>query len=201
MRSSNDRLVLGISSVATRGRRKVRALRRWFEGYAGELHHHHLGEDTIYFPALAERVPSYRDYGSSLDDDHRRLDRVLQEVGVALTTWVATPDSTSAKEQALRAAVELRDLLAIHLETEDRDVLPMFERHFTVHEFDTLNDRRMKALPLKQALFTVPWFMFTVEPTVAAATMATAPAPLKIVFRLTRGGYTRLCRRAFGGAS
>jgi hemerythrin-like domain-containing protein len=202
LRVSAERLVVGLSSVAIGDVRRCNGIARWFAGYGAELTHHHHLEDTIFFPALAERVPAHGECSTPLDDDHATLETLIPRLADALTKlkgggtgWI------DHREQALAMAIELRDLLTDHLAFEDADVLPMFERHFTVEEYDEIDKRALKEVNVRQALFTVPWYMATAEPSAAARTLAEAPLPLKIVHRITRRRYARLVQQAFGGAS
>ncbi len=179
-----------------------RALERWFVGYRGELLHHHHVEDHVFFPALAQRVPSYQEYATTLDNDHAELDALIDRLGSALHD--AALDDEPVEERrvvALSAAIGLRDHLAEHLAFENEDILPMFERHLTVAEYDELERRALKGVGLKQAWFTVPWYMSTVEPHTARTTWATAPLAMKVIHLLSRRSHERLDHAAFGSRS
>lgn len=198
-RSSTRRLVEGLRTATLGDQQRAVALRRWFSGFRGELAYHHQIEDDIYFPALAERIPAYQQYSNTVDSDHARLDAVLATVQTQLDAQVVTGGAT-ARVAALDAATELDELMADHLDFEDADLLPLFERHFTDAEYRVLDQRALKGVSIRQALFTVPWFMATVPSDVAAQTWREAPAPLRIVHHLTRRRYDRLVVAAFGPA-
>ena len=52
-----------------------------------------------------------------------------------------------------------------HLDFEDAEVLPRFERHFSAEEYTELDDQAAKALGLsKQAAFTVPFIASMLDP-------------------------------------
>jgi hemerythrin-like domain-containing protein len=206
MRTSLERLVVVISSLAPGDQRRERALLRWFTGFSGELHAHHCLEDTLFFPALADRVPAYADCAEMLDMDHQRIDDAIEglRLGIERVETEATADAARwrvTRENLTAHAVELRDLMVKHLDFEDADVLPMFERHFSAAEYAVLDKQALKSVKIRQALFTVPWWMATVEPDVAARTLRDAPLALKFVYRLTRRRYTRLERKAFASNS
>jgi hypothetical protein len=74
----------------------------------------------------------------------------------------------------------------------------MFERHFSADEYAALDQQARRTVSMKHALFFVPWFMSSVDPQVAAASLADAPLPLKVVHRLTRRSHRRLLVEAFG---
>jgi hypothetical protein len=178
-------------------RRRSAAIRRWFTGYAGELRNHHRNEDRIMFPALMACVPGFDRLDDGLAKDHLRLDAVIDGLLVALRLWGEQPASEPARTRALDIANDLHDLLAAHLDVEDAGVLPMFEQHLSVDEYARLVEQIVEQLDMRQALFTVPWLLTSVDSTTAAALLDPAPVALRIVFRITRRSYTRLARRAF----
>lgn len=200
LRRSANALVVSLADEPDRVRQRASALSRWFTGLTGELAHHHKVEDEILFPALAERVPTYAQYGTQVNADHDLLDALIEAMHAALQT-LDHSHSDRARAQALSAATELRDHLTSHLDFEDDDVVPMFERHFSADEYAVLNDRVMKSINKRQALFTVPWFMATTSPETAERTLAEAPTALRIMHRLTRRRYARLVHAAFGADS
>ncbi len=200
LRVAADQLVAVLSAQTPRKRSAPAALHRWFTGYSAELAAHHRVEDEVFFPAIAARVPAYAEYERTLTADHERLHNLIGGCNTALRRLGSAgsaggPDEVAA---ALAAAVELRDLLTEHLDFENADVLPLFERHFSPAEYAALDRKAIQAVSLRQALFTVPWFMATASPQGAARTLADAPLPLKLIYRLTRGRYARLQQQAFG---
>lgn len=198
MRLSNRRLVAALSEMSALDKARAEALRRWFKGYVDELRTHHHIEDDICFPALAERVPAFVDYSSNLADDHHHLDEVLDGLEASLARMADFNGGEADRKQALALAVELRDFLLDHLAFEDSDVLPLFERHFTIEQYQAMDKRVMKEIKPAQALFTAPWFIASVDPEVGAETLRSAPLPLKVVYRLGRKRYARLAEAAFG---
>jgi hypothetical protein len=203
IRTSNERLVVGLTDLRRSARHPAAiALQKWFRGYREELRGHHRIEDTIFFPALAARIPSYADYSPTLDADHHRLDELVDLVSESLEA-LASAGSTWDHDHAIAVAraVELRDLMAEHLDFEDREILPMFERHFSTEEYAALDAQARRTVSMKHAVFFVPWFMTSVDASVAAAALADAPIPLKVIHRLTRRSYRRLVAEAFGTAA
>jgi hypothetical protein len=199
---SANNIVDALSTCPPDDRRRWRALERWFTGYRGELQHHHHVEDHIFFPALGRKVPSYGEYSATIDDDHAMLDRLIERSADAIRALADQSGVPSERRDiAVGASVELRDHLATHLAFEDDDILPMFERHLSVAEYAELERQALLGVSLRQAWFTVPWYMSTVEPQTAVATWEDAPAAMKILHVLSRRPYARLTRRAFGSRS
>jgi hemerythrin-like domain-containing protein len=202
MRVANAQLVRGIGTAGVADPKRAAALGRWFRGYSDELRTHHHIEDDIVFPQLAERVPAYAEYSDALAGDHHHLDRVIDALREALAGWAqhatVSQAAREARYAALDLAVELRDFLEEHLAIEDADVLPMIERHFTAEEYTELEQQAGKAITVRQAMFTAPWYMATVDAETAARTLREAPRPLRIIYALTRRSYARLVEQAFG---
>ena len=205
MRVANQQLLDGLANADVHDPKRAPAIARWFRGYSDELRTHHHIEDQIFFPELLERVPEYGVYSNALAGDHHQLDELIDALREALGRWAASTDASSETRAVLAEvtdlAIELRDFLTEHLAIEDADVLPMFEQHFDADEYAGLEKLAGRAITLRQALFTVPWYMATVDAETAGRTLNEAPLPLKLVYQLTRRSYGRLVEMAFGSGS
>jgi hemerythrin-like domain-containing protein len=202
MRISSARLHTALSGLRPHDRSRARAIAWWVEGFTGELHHHHSVEDEVFFPALAERVPTFVHHGPELAADHEHLDVVLGQLRLALAAVAAGEGVEPFLADAVRAAAELRDHLDRHLAVEDQDVVPLFERHLTADEYDGLDARAKEDLSLRQAAFTVPWLMSYLDDAERAVAFDGAPVALKLVWYATRRRYARRAALALGtGAS
>ena len=74
-----------------------------------------------------------------------------------------------------------------HLEFEDAEILPLFERHFTAEEYEAMDQAAIKAIGVgAQAAFTVPFALAVASDAVRAEMLATAPGALKVLYRATR---------------
>lgn len=165
------------------------AQRRWFSGFADEIRCHHHIEDELLFPALAERVATYDQYGPVLSADHAELDTLLDALTAALAPG-------APRDEAARLAREVSDHLREHLHYEDDEIAPLFGRHFTSAEFEALNQQAIKMTPPKQLLFTVPWLMAQLDATEQATVLASAPKVMHLLWFVTRRRHARLARRA-----
>ena len=176
-------------------RRRVQAFARYWKGFAGEVLAHHTIEDDVMFPALVERVPVAAELIGRTDADHERLDELM-------TAVAAEVEELAAGRLAPALAAELRELAALmdaHLDFEDAEVLPLFERHFTAEEYEELDDQAAKALGIsKQAAFTVPFIASMLDPDVRERVFGDAPAAFRLLYRATRRSHARLADRALG---
>ena len=201
MRTSGDRLAAALRSLPPGDRRRAEALADWFGGFDAELHHHHMVEDDIFFPALAARVPTYLDgSGPEVDADHERLDALLASLGAALRRLASDGEWEVTRGEACADAAELAALLHRHLDLEDQDVLPLYCRHFTKAEYEGMHAEATKTLGIRQACFTLPWIMANLDDATRAEVLATAPVAMRLIWRLARRGYARREAAALGPA-
>jgi len=200
MRTADAMLVIGIESLPLDDHNRAAALATWFDGYAGELRSHHHVEDAIFFPAVMQRstdIPV-----DHLTGEHEELDRLIDALRDELRRLAdETTANGAAQERAASLARELQVLLTGHLDVEDNDLLPLFERLFTKAEYDELDHRAIKTVPFEQLTFTVPWLMATLDPADAEHLRATAKLAMRLLWRATRRRHDRLVRRAFGDES
>lgn len=178
-----------VAATAQPGNRpKIDALRRYWAGYSAELHKHHTTEDHIFFPALVERVPVAAALIERTDVEHHELDAVTARCHAAVSALVAgvrTPDLGPA-------FAELAAIMHRHLDFEDDDLIPLFERHFTAEDHEALEKRAMEALGIRAAAFTVPFVMHFADPRARERLLAGAPLAFRVLHRLTRRGHARL---------
>jgi hemerythrin-like domain-containing protein len=199
MRVHSARLHDALVALDPADRARARDIAWWYRGFKGELVLHHTLEDTAFFPALAARVPTFELHGDDLAADHVRLDEVIHRLERAIGS-MAAPDGAqaAARPLAIDAAAELRDLLRDHLEVEDVDILPLFERHMPAEEYDALHEKAMKSNPPKQLLFTVPWLLCSLSAAEQAEVLAEVPLPMRVTWALTRRRHARRTVAALG---
>ena len=104
--------------------------------------------------------------------------------------------------EACAAMRELADHMDRHLDFEDEHLVPLFADHFTADEYAVFQRAARKHLGLgKQMAYTVPFVMHWASPADREQLLAEAEAPLRVLYRLTRRGHTRLTLRALGAAA
>lgn len=202
MRDSSAQLRDAIASLQDGDRRRAAAIATWVSGFTGELHHHHMVEDEIFFPALAARVPTYAEaHSDELAEDHEQLDVLLGRLTSSLEGLRGDAPWEQAQGEALAAAGDLADLLERHLKVEDDDVVPLFGRHFSAAEYDAMHEEATKGLPLKQAFFTLPWIMSLSSAEERDQMLDGAPGALKVIWIASRRGYAKRAAYALGEAA
>lgn len=188
LRGGADLLASVAADVPAAHRARVAAFRRYWAGYAREVLTHHRVEDDIILPHLVARVPVAEALVRRTDAEHHELDAVMDRCGAAaqaLTDGVRSDDLAPA-------FVELAALMARHLDFEDEDILPLFERHYTAEEYAVLDEAAVKALGLRNAVFAVPFVLSFATDELRAEMLDGAPLPLRVIDRLGRRTHARL---------
>jgi iron-sulfur cluster repair protein YtfE (RIC family) len=99
------------------------------------LHHHHAGEDEHLWPLLVHRCPD-EPAGvlvALMESQHGAVADLGERLQGALEAWIAAP--TTGRRAALVAGLDrLLPALEEHLQTEERFVVPLMERHISAVE-------------------------------------------------------------------
>lgn len=199
LRLAPHRLAGAARTLDPHDHRRVKALGRYWRGFAGEVLAHHTVEDDNMFPALVEKVPVAAEMIERTDAEHHRLDELMAACSDAVER--ATHGSARASSDLAGCFEALAAHMDDHLDFEDADILPLFERHFTAEEYSVLEDAAMKSLGIgAQAAFTVPFIAASVDPDTRDQIFGTAPGAFRVLYRLTRGRHARLDARVFGSA-
>lgn len=167
----------------------AKAIDAYWRGFSGEIHAHHTVEDELFFPALVERVPVAAELMARTDADHAYLDELLR----FCSSEVAAIQRGAGRHALCRGFAELAQLMDRHLDFEDEDIVPLFQRHFSKAEYDAIEQMAIKSTGVgPQAAFTVPFVVEALDPETRAEVLASAPIALRVLYRLTKGRYQRM---------
>ncbi|MFD4655348.1 nitroreductase/quinone reductase family protein [Kitasatospora sp. NPDC058444] len=95
-------------------------LRQHCLAFCDGLTHHHTGEDSAIFPALARSHPELADVLARLDEQHRAIGRIKEEL-VALLARIAVTEPQRLRTELDRMSAELE----AHLDFEEAELLPV----------------------------------------------------------------------------
>ncbi|MFF2328624.1 MULTISPECIES: hemerythrin domain-containing protein [unclassified Streptomyces] len=117
---------------------RVRIVGGHIAALTGLLHHHHASEDATLWPLLEKRCYDLISTTVALmEEQHQQVDRLVGEVGQALSAWSENP--TARTRDALAGTLEeLIVALKEHLEAEESQILPAMEEHVTAQEWDDM---------------------------------------------------------------
>jgi hemerythrin-like domain-containing protein len=148
------------------------------------LHHHHTGEDERIWPLLVHRCPD-EPAGvlvALMESQHGAVADLGERVRDAVDAWTAAP--TAERRAALVADLNrLLPALEEHLQTEERFVVPLMERHISAVE--GAEAARLGVAGADPAGIPL-WFgmlMYEGEPDVVEAAMAGLPPAIQPAVR------------------
>jgi hypothetical protein len=114
---------------------RVATLVKLIDWQAGFIHHHHESEDELFWPVLRGRFPDVVAQLDALSVEHDKLDGALGQLSIDAAALRGAPadqglrGSTAGQARAaalLPAALEVRDILAGHLDTEEPILRELF---------------------------------------------------------------------------
>jgi hemerythrin-like domain-containing protein len=148
----------------------------------GGLHHHHTGEDVVLWPALLERAAPSTGLVETMQAQHEAVEGHMEHVEPLLQAWEASPTTARGAELA-----DLLDRLAAglveHLDLEEREILPLAERHVTVAEWNSLGEQGVDEMDQKQLPIIFGAILEECTPDERRAMLAKVPLPVRLVLR------------------
>jgi hypothetical protein len=110
---------------ATAMRQNNWTLGAFCQSYCRLVTTHHTIEDVAMFPRLRSLEPGLGDVVDRLEDEHRVIHDVLEELDAALVRFVGDPED---HEQLREAVDQLSDTLLSHLSYEERELVEPLSR-------------------------------------------------------------------------
>jgi hemerythrin-like domain-containing protein len=142
-RAALDRAPALMASAATGDPERVALVADYYANVLRLLHAHHDGEDTLLTPKLVERQPQHAELVRSVAAQHLIVLAALEEAETAIARWRQALDAEPAM-RATTALETLRSELTLHLDTEERDVLPLAAECINVVEWGELPSRGLQ---------------------------------------------------------
>lgn len=167
----------------------------------GMLEHHHEAEDELLWPVLLERVPDeLAPIVHLMEGQHEGVHAALEEVDALLPSWHAAPTTAAGGRLADRID-HLLLLLDEHLRAEETRLLPIAARTVSQAEWEAVGERSLKGVPPAKGPVVFGILMEVGDPELVAADLAKAPAPVRLLLRLTaRRAWARYSRRVLEAA-
>lgn len=166
--------------------------------YDKGLYSHHTSEDALLWPKLLARVDLDAELVLRMEQQHEVVAEGLHVVMSRLATWER--DAAAAARDALAEAMDQhrRDLL-VHLDEEERSVLPLVSEHITVAEWEELGEVARSHTPKDKLLFMLGALLEEATPQEKTRFLANLPVPARLLWRtIGRRQYTRQMRKVRG---
>ena len=139
-----------LAHAVARSENDIEVLKQRFDWATYALHYHAAGEDAALFPAIEAKHPGV---AMTFDDDHQTDDALVAEMKQLL-------EATNAQDnlsRIARLADQLADRASLHMDKEERLLVPFVEEHFSMEEQGAILGGMMKAFPPEFMLKGVPW--------------------------------------------
>ena len=189
-------------ATATEDRRTWRALLARWELFGLALHHHHHAEDAALWPLLMARADAAgQAVLRAMEAEHAEIDPILAAVTVGLTRLSRAADD-DARAALLVRLVAGRESLGRHLAHEETEAIALMQELMTQPEWQQMQDDHFKPDKITWVMIknVLPWTIDGVPAAVRERLLGDMPAG-RLVWRLSRGGYARRERAAFGDAT
>jgi hemerythrin-like domain-containing protein len=160
-------------------------LQREWDSLRDRLHRHHAAEDDDLWPVLRGRLTAPADLASvdRMVEEHQALSEAMDAVDGALSaprTGATAPDLTAAVDQLSRT---VRD----HLGHEERDVLPLVEKHLSRADWRAFLVTERRQTPVRARPDFLGWVLNEASPADARAVLAELPPPGRLAYRYLIG--------------
>ena len=174
-----------------------RALSARWEMFTEVLHHHHKAEDDWLWPVLIERADADgRATLEAMEAEHEQIDPALEActAGFARLTDHADLDARAALAVRMTA---LREDLGRHLVHEETDAIRLVQTLMSASDWEAFEKRIQDTIRLSQVFRLVPWVMDGLSSTVREEIFVKTGTMHRVLWRLSRGRFERIDRRAF----
>ncbi|WP_432991521.1 hemerythrin domain-containing protein [Dactylosporangium sp. CA-233914] len=169
-------------AVASGDAARVRVVAEHTGFVLGFLHAHHSGEDELLWPLLLRRAAPAAALVHTMQEQHHGIEERADAAAEALRAWSAT--LTAAAGERLAAAVDgLREALLVHLDLEEREILPLVTRHVSAAEWAALAEHGKNATPRRQLPLVFGAMLEGATADERAALLAAVPAPIRFFLR------------------
>jgi hemerythrin-like domain-containing protein len=188
-----------VSRVADGSHRQSAAVDRHLGLLCDLLHHHHAGEDKLLWPLLRSRIPPEAlTLLEAAEAEHSGIDQARSRVVAARRAWTERPER-SDREVLIETLQILQERLSLHLDAEERALLPLAAAHLTGQEWAAIGAAGAGAMPKSAMALVFGMFAYEGDPEVLAQMLHSAPAlPRLLIPRIAPRAYARRAALIYG---
>jgi hemerythrin-like domain-containing protein len=121
------------AEALSNGKGDAEALAEFLEG---DLIPHAVGEERHLYPLVGRMLKSYGDPTGTMIVDHEFIRSYVDKIAAATTALRSATNEEHAKlkTRVARLALQLRTILELHLEKEERVYLPLLEKYAQLND-------------------------------------------------------------------
>lgn len=180
-----------VTAVGPADPTRVRAVGDHLSFMLDSLHYHHTTEDDYIWPHLRDRAGIDGRLAARMEKQHQEIDVAVARVREACAAWTADPTPQSTDELASRLD-EFMQVVVTHLDEEERDVVPLIDRHLTKAEWELLGRHGFEKFTPQQRWIAMGQMLEVATPEEAAMMLGKLPLPVRALWRLVgRRTYRR----------
>jgi len=162
------------------------------------LHLHHTSEDDKLWPKLLERCPPDEELILRMEGQHSQVEELTARLRPALDRFEVEARPAVAEEVASTFEA-LTAVLLVHLDEEERHILPLAARHVTQEEWNELGEGGLEKMTRKQLPLMVGAVLEDATPEEKAELYAKIPLPVRILVKTVFAWqYARYVRKIRG---
>jgi hemerythrin-like domain-containing protein len=176
------------------------ALRRRWTNFTTAFQHHTQVEDVHIWPSITQSLPdtdaTARSVLAAMATEHEQIESLFSAVTDGFNRLAAQLDGTMQRQLAedLRRA---RQALLTHLAREEREALPLMQRHLAGNQWKAAQRAAAKEYGLSDLRFAVPWSAREIPAGEFPTAFAHGGRLMRVLLGLTRRGFERQHRVAF----
>jgi hypothetical protein len=157
---------------------RVAVVSSYYANVLALLHAHHEGEDELLWPKLMERAPEQADLVARVSGQHEGVLSWLEAAEARLTEWIAEPNVDRGAALA-SALATLGAELGLHLDDEERHILPLAADYLTVEEWNELPAHGMRTFSGDKPWLVIGLIQEQMTPEAVAEMEAHMPPPIR----------------------
>ncbi|MDQ1685354.1 MAG: hypothetical protein QOC82_2091 [Frankiaceae bacterium] len=167
-----------VGSASTDDPDRVACVAAYYSNVLAFLRVHHEGEDELLWPKLIERAPAQADLVERIAGQHEGVLTWLHTAEARLAEWVADPNIDRGASLA-SALATLGAELVLHLDEEERHILPLAAEYLTVEEWGELPAHGMRNFSGDRMWLVLGLIQEQMTPEGVAAMNAHMPPPVR----------------------
>ncbi|GAA3127106.1 hypothetical protein GCM10010449_55540 [Streptomyces rectiviolaceus] len=158
----------------------------------GMLEEHHLAEDELVWPRLADDSAVDARVLRRMEEQHERIAEALGRLQEALPRWRERAEP-ARRDAVADACADLVPVLAEHLADEEAHILPLVPGRFTAEQWARLSERGRAAVPKAHRLYMLGAMSAAAGADGQEQFLGRLPSPVRLLWRVAG---RRLHRRA-----